>query len=427
MKKVILYLGTLLLFTAGAITYYYHQRQNNQTLTIGIYNGSSWDVPNNNQYKMIDYIIAKFKKKYPNVQIKYEGGIGKSDYRNWLSEKIIQGNSPDLMIVPENTFNLLASEGEFMNLSGYMNRDKISPNIFYPVTFKAGQFKGKQYALPYQANPRFIVMNKDLLLKNKISIPNFNWTPNRLKAICHQLIIHKKDNQISGITSDYKWDDALLAYNFHFYESKDNPIQLTSANALKGFNLIEYLQSMAHLKTTDKQMFDQGKTAFIPMSLAQYQTYTSYPYYVTNQRNFTWDCLEMPHIKGAKAIKIDISMFAIASKAKNPEMAWNLLKMLSTDHQIQQKMMQINAGCSVIPTVVRSKKTQKILDTDSQGNLTTNKLDKIMRNGWNEPKFKNFNTTYNQLDYSITKALDNDNLDKQLFYIQQRANEALTN
>lgn len=308
-----------------------------------------------------------------------------------------------------------------------MNRDKISPNIFYPVTFKAGQFKGKQYALPYQANPRFIVMNKDLLLKDKISIPNFNWTPNQLKSICHQLIIHKRNNHISGITSDYKWDDALLAYNFHFYENKDNPIQLTSANALKGFNLIEYLQSMAHLKTTDKQMFDQGKVVFTPMNLAQYQTYTSYPYYVTNQQGFKWNCLEMPHIKGAKATKIDISMFAIASKAKNPEMAWNLLKMLSTDHQIQQKMMQINAGCSVIPAVVRSKKAQKILETDRQGNLTPSKLDKIMRNGWNEPKFKNFNTTYSQLDYSISKALDDDNLDKELFYIQQRANENLTN
>lgn len=116
MKKIFLYLGVLLLCIAGAATYYYHQVQNNQTLTIGIYNGSSWNVPDNNQYKMIDYIIAKFKKKYPNVQIKYEGGIGKSNYRNWLSEKIVQGNSPDLMIVPEDSFNLLASEGEFIRL-----------------------------------------------------------------------------------------------------------------------------------------------------------------------------------------------------------------------------------------------------------------------------------------------------------------------
>ena len=32
------------------------------TLTVGIYTGSSWDVPNSHQYRMINYITKKFKK-----------------------------------------------------------------------------------------------------------------------------------------------------------------------------------------------------------------------------------------------------------------------------------------------------------------------------------------------------------------------------
>lgn len=423
MKKIFSFLGiALILIISGAI-FYYHHWQNAHTLTIGIYTGSSWDVPDNNQYQIIDYVVSRFKKKYPDVQIKYESGIRKSDYRNWLSEKIVQGDSPDLMIVPEDSFNLLANNGEFKNLSLFMKRDKISDKKFYPVAIKAGQIAGDQYALPYQANPRFMVMNKSLLSRNKIQTPDFNWKPSQLKKICQQLNNSKSEQKSYGITSDYNWFDALLAYGFNFSNNKDYPIQLMSSNAIKGFNLIEYLKGINHLQTNDSQMFDEGKVAFTPMSLAKYRTYTSYPYYVTNEKNFKWDCLQMPHINNVKATQVDISLFAIANKAKNPDLAWKLLKMWCLDKKVQEKVIQVNKGCSTLPAVVRCKKTQKILNQNSQGVLTTSELDQIMRNGWDAPKFKDFNTIYGRLDYDITKALDDNSLDKQLFYIQQRAQE----
>ena len=90
------------------------------TLTIGIYTGSSWDVPNSRQYRMINYITKKFKKDYPNVKVAYESGIRKSDYINWLSEKIVNGQAPDVMIIPQENFNVFASEGAFKNITNYV-------------------------------------------------------------------------------------------------------------------------------------------------------------------------------------------------------------------------------------------------------------------------------------------------------------------
>lgn len=89
--------------------------------------------------------------------------------------------------------------------------------------------------------------------------------------------------------------------------------------------------------------------------------------------------------------------------------------------------MTVNKGCSALPSVVLNPKMQRVLNNDKQSNLTTTKLDKIMRNGWSTPKFKNFNDVYSYLDYAINKALANDQLDKQIFYIQQQANEELIN
>lgn len=426
-KKNILFLSILLLISILTAVIKYNSWQAKHILTVGIYTGSPWDVPNNNQYRVFDYAIKEFKKKHPNAQIRYENGIQKSDYRNWLSEKMVQGKSPDLMIVPNNSFNLLASNGAFKDLSGLMSTNNVSTQSFYPVALKAGELKGKQYALPFQANPRFMVMNKDLLIKNKIFAPSFNWTPAELKRICRQLAITKYQGSKLGITSEYNWSDALMAYNYRLSKTKDNPIQLTTAAAIKGFNLIEYLRNIGQSKIANRDLFDQGKVAFTPISLAKYQTYTSYPYYVTNANNFTWNCLQMPHIKNAKATQVDISMFAISSKARNPKLAWQFLKTLCINKRVQEKAMEINKGCSVLPKVVLDKKVQQALSHNSQGSLTSTKLNAIMNNGYTEPKFRNFGEIYSVLDHSITKALDTNTLDDQIFYIQQQANTELKN
>jgi multiple sugar transport system substrate-binding protein len=70
------------------------------TLTIGVYTDSSWEVPNGDADRVTKIAIKKFKEKYPNVQIKYEAGIRKNDYSNWLTEKIVRGTTPDVMMLP---------------------------------------------------------------------------------------------------------------------------------------------------------------------------------------------------------------------------------------------------------------------------------------------------------------------------------------
>ncbi|REC22729.1 hypothetical protein CF160_16695, partial [Enterococcus pseudoavium] len=42
------------------------------TITVGVFAGSNWDVPNGNSYQVIDDAIAQFKKEHPNVKIVYD-------------------------------------------------------------------------------------------------------------------------------------------------------------------------------------------------------------------------------------------------------------------------------------------------------------------------------------------------------------------
>ncbi len=42
---------------------------------------------------MIDQVIKEFEKEYPNVTIKYESGVMKDDYSEWLSQKALKRRS----------------------------------------------------------------------------------------------------------------------------------------------------------------------------------------------------------------------------------------------------------------------------------------------------------------------------------------------
>mgnify|MGYP000668265772 CR=1 FL=1 len=56
--------------------------------TFGMFAGNKWDVPDDNCYQMIDQVIKEILKKNIRMsRIKYESGVMKDDYSEWLSQK----------------------------------------------------------------------------------------------------------------------------------------------------------------------------------------------------------------------------------------------------------------------------------------------------------------------------------------------------
>lgn len=424
-RRIFAIIVFVILFITGIIILERRNTEQQKILTIGLYTSSSWDVPNGHQYHVIDYAIKKFKKEHPEVKIKYESGIQQDDYRNWLSEKIIENKTPDLIIVPNKDFNALASEGAFKDLGPMMKQDHIRPTTFYQSTLKAGQYNGQQLALPYEANPTLMVMNKTLLKKLKIATPSENWTPGQFYKLCRRVVYSTKKQKYYSVTMNYNWQDAQLAYGNQLFDKDDDNVQLTTDAARRAFSLIENITNDQPSFNVTSRLFDKGSVAFMPLGLAQYRTYTSYPFHITRNNNFVWECTKMPGIRSALATPMETTMFAISSKAKNSRSAWDFMKLLCTNNDIQCEVMKTNMGASVLPSVVKSPAAQKILDKKviNYHNLTTKKLDLIMKDGAVMPKFKSYNNKLERLDYKIQNALKSGDLETQLFNIQLQVNQ----
>lgn len=392
------------------------------TLTLGLYAGSSWDVPNGESYQVIDQAIQKFEKKYPNVKIEYKSGIMKDDYSSWLANEITKGTTPDLFMVLSSDFNTLSSIGILKDLNRLIKEDQIDTSMFYQSALLAGN-NSSQYALPYEINPTIMCINHDLLTKENIEIPSSDWTIDDFYKICTQ--VTKDTNHDKSIDQygcyGFDWKDAIDCYGLNIFE--EDSCHLDKKEVKEALSYLTKINELSKGYQISSEDFDQGKVAFCPLTFAQYRTYQPYPYRISKYTSFRWSCIPMPGIKtNTVTTHLDTSLIGMSSQTKHSQMAWEFLKMLTMDEDIQQSLLNNSKGASPLKKVMLSKKTKEILDTDTMSNASLNQdvLNNLLENTIVEPKFKEYESILEKADYLINQALDQGTIDNDLNKIQKK-------
>ena len=410
----------VLVFVSVILSFALWSSSHEKVLRIGVYAGSSWDVPNSRENKALDTLIKKFEKTHPHVKIIYESGIPKKNYADWLAEQVLKGEQPDLFMVPENDFSMLASAGALKSLDTLLTDDERT--AFYPVAYKAGQYQGVSYALPVESNPIMMCVNKDLLEKEGISIPESGWTLADFYEICKKVT---KDTNGDGVVdqygiTDYTWQQALVAYGGHLTDKSG--INVDSPEMHQALAFMSKLDMLSqHYKVTSHD-FDEGRVAFYPMSLAQYRTYKPYPYHVAKYSSFSWTCIPMPTANSkVMGTQVKTSLFGMSSNTKQEKLAWEFMLLLSQDKESQQNLFEKSQGTSVLPSVVKSQQTRKILQADDFGldSLTSERLDSMMERSIIDIGQEVDRQTLERLDYLIKEALGNQEIDSALPSIQR--------
>ncbi|AXQ77726.1 extracellular solute-binding protein [Streptococcus chenjunshii] len=429
LKKKKLRLPLLLFFLTVLLAGAYFWQRRTIVIRLGIYSGSSWDVPNSKDNRVIDSAIAVFEAEHPNVKVVYDSGIPKDDYSSWLSDSILRGKQPDLFMVPEDDFSLLSSAGALRNLSSLIEND-LDTGAYYSSSLTAGQYKGEYYALPFEANPIMMCVNKDLLEKEGLSLPDKDWTLADFYRICQAVT---KDTDGDGVvdqygSTDYTWQQALLAYGGEIYDQNTNQLTVASGKMRKALSFISKLEALTDNIKVSSEDFDQGKVAFYPMTLAQYRTYKPYPYHVAKYSSFSWTCIQMPaEEKNDNATEIQTSLFAMSAKTRHSDLVWDFLKILSSRSEIQQELVDKSQGMSVLQPVMTSEKTQDALNSDELGtnSLSISTLNQMMSDSKIPPRFKHYDDVMLKLDHLIEQALAAKTIDSELWTIQRAVEEEL--
>ena len=382
------------------------------TLTIGIFAGSNWDVPQGETYAIIDEVIKDFERENPRVKVKYVSGIKKEDYSEWLAEQFVAGEEPDVFLILAEDFNLYASIGALMNLENLIADDKnFSADVYYPSAFNFGKYENISYALPCESNLTFMFVNKTLLAKENIALPKNDWTWKDFLEICRSVT---RDTDGDGVPDqfgcfDYSWQQAAISNGVKFFRDDGKTSYFADARMEEAIKFLMELRGLNGGFEVSPKEFDVGRVAFRPFTFAQYRTYKPYPWKIKKYSSFEWDCVKMPAgSSGGNLSVMDTLLVAISSRTRNKNLAWALLKRICYDKNIQQLILKKSQALPVRRDVIISAEAQEIFswDTNETAAITAVDISSAMDESIMPFKFKNHNFAMLYADTEVKKIVD---------------------
>lgn len=423
MNKKYITIGVVIIGCICALLFYPQKR----TIKIGMFVGSNWDVPSADSYKIIDHAIERFEKKYPLVKVEYSSGILKEDYSSWLSNLIVKGDEPDIYMVLEEDFNTLSSLGALKNLDQYMQQDKsFDSSRYYESALMTGIYQGSQFALPYECNPELMFVNKTLLKKEGIDIPNNQWTLDEFYKICQKVT---KDSDGDGVIDqygcyNYDWLDSIYSHGATLFNEDGTKCYLSQDAVKNSLLFIQKLEALNQGHVISSTEFDNGRVVFSPMTFANYRTYKPYPWRVKKYSTFEWDCVKMPSLLPNKnSSEISSLLIGISSRTSHSKESWDFLKMLTYDQESQSELFQYSQGVPSLKTVSYQSSQKNHID---ENEIDLSLLNKVMETTAYHSRFKKYESALSLMNTRMKEILHNEeDLDIALMELQREINQYL--
>jgi multiple sugar transport system substrate-binding protein len=275
-------------------------------------------------------------------------------------------------------------------------------------------------------------VNKTLLQQEGIEMPSHAWTWDDLYEICRQVT---KDTDGDGEIDqfgicNYEWIDAVCSNGTDLFAEKGQESYFSSTNVSEAVKFVSQLSELNQGKKVDQEDFNSGSVAFMPLTFAEYRTYKTYPYKIKRYANFQWDCITMPAgPQGGNCSRVDALLMGISANTKHEELAWEFLKLLTYDEEIQTDIYRYSQGASALKAVTQSEEMEQIVQADMEEGDTVisgSILGRVIEDGHIEPQFKKYEQAMSLADSEIRSILDNGKtIDSSLKILQQTVNNYL--
>lgn len=429
-KRPIAFFIIIFIVIAGAICFFC--RQGKKPLKIGIFYGSNWEVPGTVHYDIFDQAIQKYREQYGNIEIEYEEGIPSKDYSEWLAGKILEGEEPDIYLVLDEDLHTFVSIGALKHLDMLIAGDsEVDCDTFYESALQSGSYQGEQYALPFECNPTLMFVNKTLLKKEGIEMPDDDWTWDDFYEICKKVTKDSDgDGQIDQFGYyDYTWVQAVYSNGIRPFQENGTESNFTDDRFIEAIQFVRKLQQTNQNYLVSANDFDLGKVVFRPLSFSEYRTYMPYPWRIKKYSDFEWNCIQMPSgPSGDNISSMNTLMVGISSRTSKTKEAWAFVKILTMDEEIQRLIYEDTSGASVMKSVTTSAETMNLLNKDTPGgkDIDMSLLDQTIERAVIPEKFKYYNEAYEKADSHLSAlVLSEDDISTSMFNLKNEIDKII--
>ncbi|MDD9270764.1 ABC transporter substrate-binding protein [Paenibacillus sp. GCM10023248] len=285
------------------------------------------------QMPAVNYMIAEFQKKYPNITVEpvFQGAY--VDLHKKLQAAVAAKEVPAVTNVEVSVLPNFADGGVFADLTPYIARDKVDMNDFSKGMLQAYSYNNKQFGFPLIVSTSVMIYNKTMLDKLGVKPPQ-TWA--EIEDFNKKVTV--KDN---GKTSRYAfsvpgWDtwyyDPWISNGGGTILSQDHKkSQLDQPDSLKWVqNFQKWMKDgsmhMGYGKgasDTMRQMFLEEKVAMVQHSSAIIKTYLENAKFEVGVSFLPGDKERKSHIGGAGIVMMDLA------PAKQKEAAWKFIKFMT--------------------------------------------------------------------------------------------------
>lgn len=404
-------------------------------LTVAICADSYWEVPDGHPTAIWEKAIEKFQTQHPNVQVKLIAGVQKADYGEWLAERLLSGQEPDVFLIPREDFDNYASKEAVLPLNNLMEADNdFDTTLYYPVSLQSGQLGNTFYALPLESVPTLMFVNKTMLRDYQIPLPPPTWTWQDFYSICQQTTQDTNgDGKLDTFGAyGYTWQQAALDNNVLLFQTDGNNriAHFEGPDLEAAIHFVRSLQELNQGYRPTARDFDLGHIAFRPLTFAEYRTYQPYPWRVKKYSSFDWDVVPFPAgSAGQNLSHVDTMLMGISRHSKNPQLAWELLKTFSYNQDVQKLILTNSLGLPVRNDILTEADSQKSFQQSmgaTNQNLTLSAIHTIMLEAVPEPVFRQNQEAMEKANSFISRIIEeNLPLNNNLNQLQREINSLL--
>jgi len=315
------------------------------SISLGLFTGSAWRVPNPTANRLYDGLIADFRSLHPEYTITYRSGVRVQDYSEYLAQDILKGEEPDILFILPEDFTTLASIGALADLGPLMKGSAVRPELFHENALAAGRLGSTQYALPFEVDPSLMFVNLTLLESLDLPLPLPTW---RWDDFLGYAASAGRDQDSNGIPDSfgvhgYSWLDAAYSNRELLFDAAGNAALLDQDGVV---DTVDFYLRLAELtEGTIVPDFESGRVLFAPFPYSAYRAYKYYPYSIQRFGDFRWQALTMPRgPKGQNAGELRVLLVGMSRRALNREAAWEFLRHITTDDEAAYRILAYSQG-----------------------------------------------------------------------------------
>src|SRR5581483_2804984 len=166
-----------------------------------------------------------------------------------------------------NWFLPMGLQGMLVDLMPLFKRDKVDTAQYYKADFESWMWKGKLYALSFQAGGEGVMYNKERFLAKGVKLPSKDWTYDDLLQACQKLndpannfyAVHIQQNGVQYMMGTFMHNFGGKVIN----DAKNRAVYADDPNSVRGAELDVDLHQKYRVAWTDdlvKQYIQPGLT-----------------------------------------------------------------------------------------------------------------------------------------------------------------------